>query len=366
MRIAIAGSRGVPANYGGFETFAAELGARLVERGHDVTVYCRATSYGRDERAPEWRGIRRVMISAPKGKHLETVASTLLAMLHVTFRRRADAVILVNGINAFAAWLPRLVGTPVYLNVDGIERQRDKWGKLAKAAYFISEFLAKYTATSIISDAEVVAAYYRERHHVGSTVIGYGAPVQRQPDVDILATLGLEPDKYVLYVSRLEPENNAHQVVEAYRSVESDLPLVVVGDAPYADTYKKQVRSLAAMDKRVLMMGAVYGPGYRALQEGARVYVQATSVGGTHPALVEAMGAGNAVLANDTPEHHEVLVGAGAYYQGVAEMTQQLQALLEDSDRCRKLGDAAQREVRQRFSWEAVTTEYERLLGARS
>ena len=114
------------------------------------------------------------------------------------------------------------------------------------------------------------------------------------------------------------------------------------------------------------MMGAVYGPGDRALQEGARVYVQATSVGGTHPALVEAMGAGNAVLANDTPEHHEVLVGAGAYYQGVAEMTQQLQALLEDSDRCRKLGDAAQREVRQRFSWEAVTTEYERLLGARS
>jgi len=365
MRVAIVGSRGVPANYGGFETFAAELGVRLVERGHDVTVYCRSTSYGSAERASRWRGIRRIIVPAPRSKHLETVVSTFLAMLHVTVRRNADVVILVNGINAFIAWLPRTVGIKVYLNVDGIERQRDKWGAIAKGAYYCSEFIGKHAATGIIADADVVAEYYRQRHGADSIVIRYGAPVQRNPDLEILESLGLRVGEYILYVSRLEPENNAHEVITAYREVESDLPLVIVGDAPYADDYKGHLLSLAELDPRVVMTGALYGPHYRALQEGATVYIQATSVGGTHPALVEAMGAGNAVLANKTPEHLEVLGAAGSYYRGVSELAACLQMLLDNPNLRQKLGMAAQREVSQRFSWETVTCDYERLMGVR-
>jgi glycosyltransferase involved in cell wall biosynthesis len=287
-------------------------------------------------------------------------------MLHVTLKRNSDVVILVNGINAFIAWMPRLVGIRVYLNVDGIERQRDKWGAVAKSAYYFSEYLGKHTATGIISDADVVAEYYRERHKVDSVVIRYGAPVKRKPDLATLTSLGLEVGQYVLYVSRLEPENNAHQVIMAYRQVESDLPLLVVGDAPYADNYKEHLMSLAVLDPRVVMTGALYGPTYRALLEGATVYVQATSVGGTHPALVEAMGAGNAVLANRTPEHVEVLRTAGAYYSGVPELAHNLQLLLSNADLRRQLGAAAQREISQRFSWEAVTRDYERLIGVPS
>ena len=362
VRIAIIGTRGVPPNYGGFETFAAELSTRLTARGMHVTVYCRSSSYPGDERFTSWRGVQRVIVPAPRSKHLETVVSTLLAMLHVTFRRRADVVVLVNGVNAFSAWLPRIVGIPVYLNVDGIERQRVKWGTPAKLVYLVSEFLAKRTATGIIADAEVVADYYQERHGVSSTVIGYGAPVRRDPDHSLLASLGVNADEYVLYVSRLEPENNANQVIEAFGQVKTGLPLLIVGDAPYAHEYKRRAHALAALDDRVVMLGAVYGEGYRALQEGATVYVQATSVGGTHPALVEAMGAGNAVLANSTPEHREVLADAGMYYRGTAELAEKLQILLDDPALRTRLGQAAQHEVRTRYSWDAVTDKYELLL----
>jgi glycosyltransferase involved in cell wall biosynthesis len=361
MKIAIVGSRGVPPNYGGFETFAAELGTRLVARGHDVMVYCRSRNYSSGD-GPTWRGIRRVTVPTPPGKHLETVVSTLLAMLHVAVTRRIDAVVLVNGINAFTAWLPRLVGIPVYINVDGIERQRDKWGAVASLAYRISEWLSTKLATGVISDAAVVADYYRDTYGAESTLIAYGAPVQRTPQPSVLKQWGLVPDAYTLYVSRLEPENNAHTVVQAYADVRTELPLVVVGDAPYAEDYKAQLRAQAARDARVRLLGAVYGEGYRALQEGATAYVQATSVGGTHPALVESMGAGNAIVANDTPEHREVLAGAGLYYSGVPQLTQQLQSVLDDAElriRCRGL---AQDEATARFSWESVTDAYERLL----
>jgi glycosyltransferase involved in cell wall biosynthesis len=228
----------------------------------------------------------------------------------------------------------------------------------------VAERLSVWLPNETVTDARVIQDYYLATYGARSTMIAYGAEVERRTDRTAVTRWGVEPNRYVLYVSRLEPENNAHTVIEAFAGVRTELPLVVVGDAPYAEEYKRGLRRLADQDPRVVLLGAVYGDGYRALQEGATLYVQATSVGGTHPALVEAMGAGNAIVANDTPEHHEVLAGAGVYYATVPELTARLQSLLDDDGaRCR-LREAAQAEARGRFSWEAVTDAYEDLVRA--
>ncbi len=363
MRIAIIGTRGIPAAYGGFETLAWELSTRLAARGHEVTVYCRR---GRtDESTSVPLDIRRRFVPYVPGKYLETVThsalSTLDALVH-----RYDAIWLGNAANAVFAGIPRVRGTAVVLNVDGIERQRRKWGAAGRVWYSVGERLALVFPNVVVSDATVIAEYYRERYGKSSELIAYGAALlDREPPPDLArhGLEGIEPDGFVLYVSRLEPENQADLVMEAYRQVPGNFPLLIVGDAPYADAYKARLRDLAARDPRVRLTGAIYGEGYRDLQRAALAYIQATSVGGTHPALVEAMGAGNLVLAYATPENAEVTAGTGLLFKSAAELAQHLRAVVADphSADLETLRAAARRRAALSYSWDAVTTEYELL-----
>jgi glycosyltransferase involved in cell wall biosynthesis len=363
MRIAIAGTRGIPAAYGGFETLAWELGTRLAARGHEVTVYCRR---GRtDESIPVPPGIRRRFLPYLPGKYLETVSHTGLSAFD-SLVRDYDAMWLGNAANAIFAGLPRVRGTVVALNVDGIERQRKKWGLAGRLWYALGERLALVFPSVIVSDAEVIRAYYRERYRRDSVVIAYGAPIlDRDPPPDLArhGLPGVRPGRYFLYVSRLEPENQADLVIRAYRDVPGDVPLLIVGDAPYAEAYKASLRRLAAADPRVRLTGAIYGDGYRDLQRGALAYIQATSVGGTHPALIEAMGAGNLVLAYGTPENTEVLSGTGLLFHDTPTLTAKLAEVVAEphGQRFDALRAAARERAQAAYSWDAVTTAYEQL-----
>ncbi len=288
MRIALLGTRGIPANYGGFETFAEELSVRLAERGHEVTVYCRERTS-----APTYRGVRLRYLPTVKHKYFDTVAHTALSTLDL-LRHRFDAVLYCNAANAIFTIWPRLTGMPTALNVDGIERRRKKWNRAARAWYLISEWLATWCPSTVVTDAETIRDYYLERFGKRSAFIPYGAELGAVANDDQVRALGVEPGRYILYVSRLEPENNALLVRQAFERIESDYKLVVVGDAPYAESYIRKVKSTA--DRRILFPGAIYGEGYRQLQSHCAAYVQATEVGGTHPALIEAMGRGALVL----------------------------------------------------------------------
>ncbi len=371
MKIAIVGTRGIPAAYGGFETLAWELSTRLAARGHEVTVYCRR---GRtDESVALPAGVRRRFVPYLRGKYLETVSHTALSVIDSLFRGY-DAMWVGNAANAMVSGLPRLRGTVVALNVDGIERQRAKWGLAGRLWYAGGERVALRFPNVIVSDAQVIHDYYLGRYRKESAVIAYGAPLlvrQPPPDLARIGLDGIEPGRYILYVSRLEPENQADLVIRAYRDVPGDIPLLVVGDAPHADAFKVRLAELAASDPRVRLTGAIYGDGYRDLQRAALAYVQATSVGGTHPALIEAMGAGNLVLAFRTPENEEVVAGTGLLFSDDAELSAQLRAVIAEPDApelTRLRSDARQR-VQREYSWDAVTTQYEQLwerLGART
>jgi glycosyltransferase involved in cell wall biosynthesis len=354
MRIAILGIRGVPANYGGFETFAEQLGTRLVDRGHRVTVYGRTTSVPAGVR--EYRGMFVVRLPAPRSKYLETVVHTLFAAVHLAVRRY-DIVYVCNSANVPAVILLLLARKRVVLNVDGLEWQRAKWNRIGQAYYRACAAVAARLPVHVVTDARVIQAYYERAYGRSTDYFPYGTDLGSTPDDGTLAGLGLEPGRYVLYVSRLEPENNAHVVIEAYRLVRTDLPLAIVGDAPYSSEYIESLKSTT--DQRVRFLGAIYGHGYHVLRSNASAYVQATEVGGTHPALVEAMGAGNAITANDVPEHRETLAGAGLFYRGAAELTARLQAILDDPVLTADLRGRARDRAAAEFSWDHVADKYE-------
>jgi glycosyltransferase involved in cell wall biosynthesis len=364
MRIAILGTRGVPAAYGGFETFAEELGARLVARGHQVTVYGRSHAIAPGLRTH--RGMRIRRLPTIRHKYLDTVVHTALSVLDA-LPRRFDVTLICNNANAPFALVPRLGGAKVVLNVDGLEWQRGKWSRLGRWYYQACAWLAPRLPIVLVSDARVIADWYRRRHGKRTVYIPYGSEPRTLPPGEALARYGLQPGRYLLYVSRLEPENNAHVVIEAYRRAGGltglGVPLVLVGDAPYATAYKVGLEAAARTDEGVMLTGYVFGDGYVELQSNALAYIQATEVGGTHPALVEAMGRGACIIANDVPEHREVLGDAGRYYarNDPDALAEALRGVRDDQDERARLGEAAAERALGRFSWDHVTDEYERL-----
>jgi glycosyltransferase involved in cell wall biosynthesis len=356
MKVAILGTRGIPANYGGFETFAEELSVRLAARGGQVTVYGRSNNVRNVGR--KYRGVDIVILPTIGTKHLDTVVHTFLSVLHV-LPKRFDCILMCNAANAVFACVPRIVGTPVALNVDGIERKRKKWGIVGRTYYRISEFLSTVIPNVIITDAAVIRDYYLKRYGAHSVMIAYGADCRRLETTEVLTKLHVQPRGYVLYVSRLEPENNAHLVVEAFKTVQTDHVLLIVGDAPYAQRYIEQLKSTT--DPRVRFPGAIYGTGYSELQSHALVYVHATEVGGTHPALIEAMGAGNCVIVYDTPENREVVGDCGLFFKNPSHLAEQIQRTIDDPEMVERFRRMAQARAQALYSWDAITDQYEKL-----
>jgi len=361
LRIALLGSRGIPARYGGYETLLEEIGSRLAARGHQVTVYCRTRYTHRHER--EHRGVHLIRLPTLSSKHLDTPVHTFLSCLH-TWGCDYDAALMVNGANALFLPLLRLCRLPVALHVDGIEKRRAKWGALGRAVYALCERLACVLPNVLVTDAAVIQRHYQERYHAESRMITYGVEPRPARDDHTLERLGLVPRGYFLYVSRFEPENHPLAVIEGYRQVAGELPLVMVGDAPYAKRYIAAVRARA--DRRVLFPGAIYGEGYRMLLANALAYVHATEVGGTHPALVEAMGYGNCVVVNETPENREVAGDCARFFRvgEPATLAAALEHVRTDPGAARRAGEAAGQRIAARYSWKRACDQYETLFRA--
>ncbi|MFQ5706574.1 MAG: glycosyltransferase [bacterium] len=358
MKIAIMGIRGIPANYGGFETFAEQLAPRLVRKGHEVTVYGRANII--DYQGPYYKGVRLVILPTISHKYFDTVAHTFLCALHA-LKERYDAILICNSANAYCAFIPRLVGTPVAINVDGLEWKRAKWNKLGRWFYLLSERMATFTANEIVTDARDIERYYLAKFKKASTYIPYGSPVGRVETDEVLKKFDLKPKQYVLFVSRLEPENNAHLVVKAFEKVKTNLKCVIVGDAPYNGKYIQDLKK--TRDPRIIFTGYVFGQGYRELQSNAYFYVQGTEVGGTHPALLEGMGHGNCILANDVPEHREVLSDTGFFFstKNNGELAEKMQYLLDHPEVVTTAGQRAMQRIQEHYSWDKVAADYEQL-----
>ena len=252
------------------------------------------------------------------------------------------------------------------INVDGVDSDRGKWNRFAKSYLRLAERLAPRMAHRAITDSHAVAHIYEERYGRAIGVVPYGAEAPEQTTTQTLRRLGLEPRGYVLFVGRLEPENNAHLLVEAWARIPSErtngMKLVVVGGAPYASDYVRLVQRTA--DPRVLFPGYVFGPGYWELQKNAYLLCVPTEVGGTDPILLEGLAAGNCILVNDYRPNAETVGDAGVYFsgsEGVPDLARQLERLLADPEVVDEYRERARKRA-EMYSWDAVATAYEHLL----
>lgn len=359
MKIAILGTRGIPARYGGFETFAEELAVRLAVAGIEVTVYC---EQGEGEQPTSFRGVHLAYLPVMCCGPLTTVLFDLRSLWHA--RKSYDVVYLLGYGAAPFCFIPRLWGSKVWLNPDGVEWQRAKWGRVAKSYFKAMEFFSTLTPTRLIADAQGIRDHIaaRQRRLPPCSVIPYGAPlIERAPALETLNEWNLLAGQYYLLVCRLEPENHVREIIDGFTAGGSPYPLIIVGnhqtDTPY-------VRELRPFDSdRVRFIGAVYGEKLQALRYHTLAYFHGHSVGGTNPSLLEAMGCGNLVIAHDNIFNREVLGPSGYFFQGTADIPVFIQVIeaLSPAERATIYANMQDR-IRKHYDWNRVAAIYWQLL----
>lgn len=356
---AMIGTRGVPAAYGGFETAVEEIGARLVDRGHHVTVYCRS---GSAEKRATWRGMQLVHLPAVRIKVAETLSHTAASALHVTLTDPPDAAFVFNAANSpLVPWI-RALRIPTAVHVDGLEWKRAKWSGAGRNYYRFAEKFAVKHADALIADAAGIAEYYRSTFGVSTELLTYGAPIISAPASAKLRELGLQPQGFHLAVARFEPENHVDVIVDGYRSSGARLPLVVVGSAPYAERYSARIRELAAGDTRITLLGSVWDQQLLdELYSNCFSYLHGHSVGGTNPSLLRAMGAAAPVIAWDVNFNREVAGPDAAYFSTATTLARCLERAELEPLAHRSSGARLQNRARLTYNWDSVADGYEDL-----
>jgi glycosyltransferase involved in cell wall biosynthesis len=356
FHVAMLGTRGVPARYGGFETAVEEVGQRLALRGHRVTVYCRGPVGG-----PEiYRGMKRIRLPAVNRRELETISHTGLSVGHLLVRERPDCALIFNAANAAFLPLLRLTRTPAAVHIDGLEWRRRKWGKFGRRYYRAAEAFAVRRADAVVADARAIGTYVERTYGREASFIPYGAALV-EPRATAVEDLGLRSRGYHLVVARFEPENNVDVIVGAYAASSAKLPLVVVGDSRYGGAYRDEV--FAKVDRSdVRFLGSVWDQELLdQLYANCASYIHGHSVGGTNPSLLRAMGARASVVALDVEFNREVTAGSALFFANEADLAAMLVQLEADASLGRRIGEAARLRAETAYTWDAVTDEYERL-----
>ena len=360
MKIAFLGSRGIPARYSGFETFYEQLTVRLAERGHQVTVFNRYPFV--PLKAPTYKGVRIIKLLTISHKSLDTIVHTFLSVLCLPFLR-PDVAYFCGVGNAIFCLPCRWLGIPTIINVDGEDWARKKWGGFASKWLLWSEGWAARFANVVIADAKVIQKRYRELYNRETIFVPYGANIpQVTPPSDILSRLRLEPGGYILFVGRIVPENRAELLIEAFKGVLTDKKLVIVGDSPYAEEYKKSLRDMA--DDRVIFAGYVFADDYAAISRQACLFCLPSGIDGTRPVLLDQMGFGNCILIRNSPANLEVGGDAVATFDGAHEVESlraTIATLLNHPKERSRLGAAAKERVARLYDWEVITSQYEEM-----
>ncbi|MGO4956992.1 DUF1972 domain-containing protein [Luteococcus sp. Sow4_B9] len=356
MRIALIGTRGVPARYGGFETAIEEIGSRLADAGHHVIVFCR-TPEG-EEQLETYKGMHLVHLPSLHKRALETLSHTALTVID-RHLKDVDCAVVFNAANAPLLPVIRARRIPVATHVDGLEWRRGKWSGTGQQYYRISEQLAVRWSDALIADAQGIADYYREEFHAPTQLIAYGAPILKDPQAEKLTPLGVESGKYHLVVARFEPENHVLEIVQGYVKSKAEHPLVVVGSAPYSDEYTAAIREAA--DPRVKLVGGLWDQDQLdQLYANSLTYLHGHSVGGTNPSLLRAGGAAAFTVAWDVDFNREVVQEAGEYFSTPEQLAAILEQVETEPERAQRRGYELQNSM-HRYDWDQVARDYEEL-----
>ncbi len=359
-KLAILGSRGVPAAHGGFETFAEKLSLYLVEKGWEVTVYCQEEGKG-PVFTDTWEGVQRVHIPVSRGDAVGTVVFDWKAIWHASRHHRLTLTLGYN--TALFCILLRLRGVTNLINMDGVEWRRDKWSAAGRAWLYLNERAGCLLGNHLIADHPEIEKHLQTRVSARKiTMILYGAEDITAADETVLRKLGLTPGGYALVVARPEPENSILEIVQAFSARKRGVKLVVLGNLnPRENAYHRAI--LEAAGDEVTFPGAIYDKDVlAALRFYTRLYIHGHTVGGTNPSLVEALGAGSPVLAHDNAYNRWVAGPGAAYFTDQESCAKMLDELLNDSARIEEMSEWSRRRFRESFRWDTVLQAYEQIL----
>jgi glycosyltransferase involved in cell wall biosynthesis len=364
--VSIFGTRGVPAAHGGFETFAHHLAPYLVTHGWNVTVYCQGHNANRPIYIDIWNNVTRVhitplwrgrVVSGPLG----TALFDLRAMWHACKAERGLWLTLgynSGGLNI----LPRLLGRPQVINMDGVEWRRNKWSFAYKCIFYINYWLAGLAGNRLIADHPRIADMLMNHFYADKiTMIPYGADRIGTAPTELLEPYGVAPGMYAVVIARAEPENSLLQIVRAWSRKPRAMKLLVLGHYNADNAYQAAVRAAASND--VVFPGAIFDQNIvQALRYHARVYIHGHTVGGTNPSLVESLGAGNAVIAHDNHFNRWVAGDAGRYFTNEVTLAVLFDGLLSDEDVLGRMRVAARDRFDAAFQWDDILAQYEYVL----
>jgi glycosyltransferase involved in cell wall biosynthesis len=359
-RIAILGIYGIPASYGGFETFAEELAIRLVAKGFEVTVFCEKPSGSGN--IDNYKGVRLVYVSSVKLGNLSTILYDLKCLIMA--RRDFDVVYMLGYGASIFCFIPRLYGATVWINMDGLEWARSKWSRIGRIYLRIMECIALVCANRIIADAKAIYLNLKNRYFrlPPCSVIPYGATVvEGMPDADVLSRFGLDVYGYFIIVCRLEPENHVEEILAGYLRSGSRCPLVIIGNVDSQTPYVRRLVGCASDSVRFL--GTIYDKSILVpLRYYSKIYFHGHSVGGTNPSLLEAMACSNAIIAHDNPFNKEVSECSALYFSNSSELSHQIERLENDRVTWSALRDSARERVRSKYNWDLMVDEYVKII----
>jgi glycosyltransferase involved in cell wall biosynthesis len=357
--VRILGTHGVPAAYGGFETAAEQVARHLVRRGWRVVVYCQLPGSG-PVRTDTWEGIERVLVPVPTEGWLGTSRFDLVTILHAA--RHRDLCLTFGYNTGVFNTVQRLRHIPNVVNMDGIEWSRSRWGPVKQAILWTNERIACRVGDHLIADHPEIERYLRTRAPARKiTTITYGAHAVTDAPADPVTGLGLEPGGYATLVARIIPENSVLELVTAFSARTRGVRLAVLGALSDDDPYHRAIRSAAS--EEVAFLGAIYDPPtVSALRFHGLAYLHGHTVGGTNPSLVEALGAGNPVIAHDNPYNRWVAGAAARYFTGVEDADARLTRVLGDAQERAAMSRAARARHAEEFTWDHVAGQYEEVL----
>lgn len=344
---------------GGIEKYTYELGKRLVQRGHDVTVYS-MRHYG--ALPSELEGMRIIGVPSLHFSFAEKLSGSAFAVLRLLFSKKYDVVHMHSVASGAFSILPRFLrSTPTVLQMHGIEWQRSRWSGFGQKVLLLLEKIALKTANAHTAVSKVQCDYYEKRDNIKMRYIPTGCEVKHYVEPLEIVKLDLEPKKYILFASRLVAEKGPQYLIPAYRQLKTDCKLVIAGDAKDNDGFKQQLRDLTEDDPRIIFPGFVSGRLLDELFHHATAYVQPSELEGLSIALLEGLGYGIPVLASDIPENVEAVASEGHYFENksVKDLTRKLQGVLDNLEESNRLAQKAKQRIIDLFSWDRVTDEFE-------
>lgn len=360
-RLLILGTRGVPAEYGGFETLAETLALHLVQKGWRVTVYCQEDWNRTVPYETMWGRVRRVHIPVKQQGFLGSMVFAFKAALHA--RKQPTLALTLGYDQAFFSLLQRFRGKANLFHMGGIRYNRPQLGFIAKHWLKLNERLACQFGNHLIVDNPEIATHLSKRtSDYNISTIPNGALAVMDANAGLVREFELEPGKFSTVVGLIRPENSVLEIVQGFSAEPRGHRLVIVGDLDSNDAYHQQV--VAAASAEVKFIGAIYDTTtLRALRYYSYLYVHGHQIGGTNPSLVEALGAGNPVIAHDNVFNRWVAgPDSAVFFTDAPSCAACFSQLLAKPDLAMAMKKAARLRHAEHFTWEQILPVYEKLL----